>query len=146
MNSCLICKKSGLDASGDVLLSNNLFVHKDCEQDLYHSIKNKTKDKKSTSNIELDNLRTLQKSIYDYWPSYPPDWKERKEAIREKRKVCSICGKASTRKYRKYPLEFHHTIPVNTGGSHIDSNLELICKSCHKKEHEKNPYKFRKKH
>jgi 5-methylcytosine-specific restriction endonuclease McrA len=145
MNTCLICKKNKFDTSGDVLLLNNLLVHKGCEQDLYLSIKDKTKDKKDAGNIELDNLKNLQKSIYDYWPSYPPDWNERKQMVREKRKVCSVCGKASTRKYRKCPLEFHHTIPISAGGNHLESNLELICKSCHKKEHEKNPYRFRKK-
>ena len=138
MNICLICKKSKSVNLGDILLSNKLFVHKSCEQNLYQLIKD-------TESSELNDLRTLQKSIYDYWPSYPPDWNERKKAVRKKRKVCSICGKTSTRKYRKYKLEFHHKISISAGGNHLDSNIELICKSCHKKEHEKNPYKFRKK-
>ncbi len=149
MNLCLICQKNKRVNSGDLLLSNKLFVHKSCTEDLYKKIvlienENKDPDKNSV-NIELNDLKTLQKSIYDYWPSYPPDWNERKQRIKQERKTCSRCGKTSTRKYRKYPLEFHHTIPINAGGNHLDSNVELICKSCHKKEHEKNPYKFRKK-
>lgn len=139
MNSCLICKKAKSNNSEDILLSNNSFVHKDCEEILYTSIE-KTKDQK-----ELQRSKNLLKSIYDYWPSYPPDWTERKEKIKSEGNLCSRCGKTKTRKYRKYPLEVHHTISISNGGSHLESNLELICKSCHKKEHEKYPYKFRKK-
>ena len=135
MNNCLICKENQKNNFESIILTNKEFVHKSCEQNLYKSIIN-------TKNIELKNL---QRSIYDYWPSYPPDWSERKKRIKEVRKVCSKCGKTKTRKYRKYPLEFHHIIPIRLCGNHLDSNLELICKSCHKKEHEKNPFKFRKK-
>lgn len=145
MNVCLICKEEKIDNLGHILLSNNLFVHKQCEQDLYNSIKNKTKDKRALSDLELINLKDLQRAIYDYWPTYPPDWAERKKRIKEKKKVCSRCGKISTRKYRKFPLEFHHTIPISIGGNHLDSNLELICKSCHKQDHKNNPFRFRKK-
>lgn len=161
MSLCNLCQKDLNDSL--IYLTNDSFVHKNCEKDLYEEILLLEKEyaklrlnifavignffSKKINKIEekLKNLRLKQKSMYDYWLTYPPDWNKRKEILKFERKVCNRCGKSKSRKHKKDFLEVHHIIPLNKGGNHLNSNLELLCKNCHKEEHAKNHYKFRKK-
>ena len=44
-------------------------------------------------------------------------------------KNCEVCGKDNVK------LEFHHKIPVCAGGSNKPSNIQIVCKDCHKKSY-----------
>lgn len=161
MKSCLICNEKEKDNS--IYLTNQSFIHKDCEETLYTEIVdleeviNKSKreflyffknlffNKKNSVQSKLDILKSKQRNIYDYWSTYPPDWSKRKESLKNEKKVCNRCGKSKSRKHKKDFLEVHHIIPINKGGAHLTSNLEVLCRNCHKEEHLKRPHKVRKR-
>jgi len=83
----------------------------------------------------LDDARQIQKNklrtIYDYWPSYPPDWEERTTLIKGKRGICEICEET------RY-LHVHHRIKISNGGNHTEENLIVLCESCHGELHNKD--------
>lgn len=67
--------------------------------------------------------------IYDFWTSYPPDWKERVHKLKEvTRGNCAQCGSYNN-------LHAHHKTPLSRGGSNRLDNLILLCDSCHKNQH-----------
>ncbi len=66
--------------------------------------------------------------LYDYWPTYPPDWESRTNRVISRDVNCSECG------YRRR-LHVHHIIRIGNGGNHLTSNLILLCSSCHSKKH-----------
>lgn len=67
--------------------------------------------------------------IYDFWTSYPPDWKERVHQLKKlTRGNCVQCGSYNN-------LHAHHKISLSRGGSNRLENLILLCESCHKKQH-----------
>lgn len=156
MSLCIICNSKKED--NFIYLTNKSFIHKTCEEILYKEISDLeeiiTKRKSNllyflqtlfsskTTKANLEALKAKQKSIYDYWSTYPPDWSKRKEEIKSRKKSCDKCGKTKFRK--KDCLQVHHTIPIRDGGSHLDSNLELLCKNCHKIEHLKRPHRVRR--
>lgn len=160
MNFCIICNTK---KDGDyTYLTNKSIVHKSCEQELFkeifflEEIINKSK-KGFLNNLrnllfnsvtkeknELIELKAKQKDIYNYWPTYPPDWNNRKEFLKAERKICNRCNKSKSRKYKKDFLEVHHIIPIHKSGNHLDSNLEVLCKNCHKEEHIRNPHRVRR--
>jgi len=56
----------------------------------------------------------------------PGNWESlRKKALRRDRRVCRLCGKVGSN-------EVDHITPVAEGGSWELSNLQTLCKSCHK--------------
>jgi len=67
-------------------------------------------------------------SLYDYWPKYPPDWKERAQNIKDSRKTCEVCNSTSR-------LHIHHKIKISNGGNHASNNLVLLCERCHGELH-----------
>ena len=71
------------------------------------------------------------KSLYDYWPTYPPDWEERTQKIKEKRNTCEVCKET-------WKLHVHHKIKLSNGGNHTENNLVLLCESCHGEIHHKD--------
>jgi hypothetical protein len=81
--------------------------------------------------MEADSLYQRIKPVFDYWPTYPPDWDKRSAKKRSslKSRVCPKCG-SSQRK-----LDVHHKVPISQGGNHKNNNLEVICHSCHKSKH-----------
>jgi hypothetical protein len=75
--------------------------------------------------IEFAKLKSFLTSIYDYLPSWPPDWNERKrKLIRQNGSICSNCEEE-----RRVYLQ--HEIPLCQGGTNELENLELICAACH---------------
>lgn len=156
MSLCIICNSKKED--NPIYLTNKSFIHKTCEKLLYEEINNletvfskrkssllsflKTLFSNKIIKAKLNTLKSKQKSIYDYWSTYPPDWSKRKDEIKSRKKACDKCGKTRFRK--KDSLQVHHKIPIREGGNHLDSNLELLCKNCHKIEHLKSPHKVRR--
>ena len=93
------------------------------------------KDKESTEkllfNLSSEFLKLHKKlaSIYDFFPTYPPDWDERKDLIIERDgKYCKKCGDSRN-------LHVHHIIPLSQGGTNEISNLKFLCEDCHSKKH-----------
>jgi hypothetical protein len=61
---------------------------------------------------------------------YGDDWEERAKRIRARDGYeCQRCGATNTE------LHVNHITPIREGGSHDESNLETICRSCHAAEH-----------
>lgn len=82
------------------------------------------------SNIDKRNI--FFSSIYDYWPTYPPDWHERREKIFSNRgQHCQECRSS----YASYDLHIHHKTPIARGGNHKLDNLSILCESCHSHKH-----------
>lgn len=76
----------------------------------------------------FDTFNTIT-AIWDFLPSYPPDWNNRTKKMLEGNLSCSKCTK------RNQQLHVHHIIPLSRGGSNRYDNLEVLCESCHSKEH-----------
>jgi len=68
-------------------------------------------------------------SLYDYWPTYPPDWETRKDKVRSNQQFCEEC------RQHIGPLHVHHIIPLSKGGNHKNENLKLLCEGCHSTVH-----------
>lgn len=66
--------------------------------------------------------------FYDYWPTYPPDWHQRKDDLLEIYYSCVKCGGFDD-------LQVHHITPLGLGGSNTYDNLQVLCKKCHQKAH-----------
>ena len=83
-----------------------------------------------------DNKRLLTR-LYDYWPTYPPDWEERRlSKLKEADDCCEECGKKSS-------LHLHHIIRLGKGGSHKSTNLKVLCEKCHQKKHGNRTFQYR---
>ena len=87
-------------------------------------------------NVSLEEMRNqysktndfITTRIYDFMASYPPDWRDRVQKLREMSHSCTQCGT-----YKN--LHAHHKIPLSRGGSNRLSNLLLLCEPCHKRAH-----------
>jgi hypothetical protein len=75
-----------------------------------------------------DALYQSLKPIFDFWPTYPPDWDWRRNNKRKNIKRCPKCNSNEI-------LHIHHKVPISEGGNHKATNLEVICGKCHMKEH-----------
>ncbi len=74
---------------------------------------------------ELMKLKNTLISIYDFLPSLPPDWNERKlNLIKQNGSICLSCGEERN-------VHLIHEIPLGEGGTNELKNLELICKPCY---------------
>jgi hypothetical protein len=67
--------------------------------------------------------------LYDYWPSYPPDWEQRKREAIAGTHSCSRCHSSRSM------LHVHHKQPVAGGGNHTLENLIVLCEKCHSRRH-----------
>ena len=68
---------------------------------------------------------------------YPLNWNRLRYALFKKHNyTCERCGR-----YAKEDLHLHHIIPVKSGGSHNESNLQVLCSDCHYEIHSKRRYK-----
>lgn len=75
---------------------------------------------------DYKNTRSdLLTSLYDYWPTYPPDWYERREKAIGESSKCSYCGQS------KGKLHVHHKLPISQGGSQLQENLIVLCEKHH---------------
>jgi len=90
------------------------------------------KDIASKAEIEdlhakLAKLASILDELYDYLPSWPPDWEERKRMlIRENGSICSHCDKEAD-------VYLLHDIPIFEGGTNASDNLSLICAECYRR-------------
>lgn len=67
---------------------------------------------------------------------YGPEWTVVRDRIRDRDEVCQHCGEDGSRR----PLDVHHIVPiryfraahgVRIGTAHHETNLVLLCRSCH---------------
>lgn len=59
--------------------------------------------------------------------AYGKEWKKfRNDFVVERGRECSICGKSNPEF-----ITVHHKIPLEMGGTHDASNLQVLCQSCH---------------
>lgn len=77
---------------------------------------------------QLPRVQALLESLYDRWPTYPPDWSTRAALIRNPGNTCSECEGPDG-------FHVHHRIPISRGGTHRPTNLTAICEPCHAKAH-----------
>lgn len=126
------------DYQNEIILVKN--EHEKCNNELTKLQKEK-KDfydyyKKLNLEIqqEIDILSGDLKQVFDYWPTYPPDWELRRSSKTRGVKYCPKCHG------RDNILHVHHKIHLSEGGNHKPSNLEVLCEKCHKKEHGGNGF------
>ena len=80
---------------------------------------------------ELKRLKKQLGRIWDFWPTYPPDWDERAAAVKAAEGRCEMCG-------AEYGLQVHHRKRIGNGGDHCVSNLRVLCTNCHGRQHRKD--------
>jgi len=89
--------------------------------------------RKNLGDVESAARSKLQ-SIYAQFIELPPDWRDRRRAVRKRdNSKCRECGK---RFYSEFGFHLHHLTPKSKPeGSHRLSNLVLLCDRCHRKHH-----------
>jgi hypothetical protein len=66
---------------------------------------------------------------------YPDDWNSRrKEVYKRDRYTCQNCGREGG-PHGDAELHAHHVVPKASGGSDDLSNLQTLCKRCHRAVH-----------
>lgn len=83
-----------------------------------------------SSSKQIEVVRGKVRALYDFWPTYPPDWEERRDSV--VRAAGFRCRKCHA--YNQF-LHAHHKLPIAKGGDHRLQNLEPLCKECHEKRH-----------
>lgn len=69
------------------------------------------------------------------YEGYPPDWNERRKAVRERDGgCCTKCGWPKGYQRRARDLHVHHVQRLSTGGNNSMSNLVTLCHVCHREE------------
>lgn len=151
MPFCTVCKQFA-DYEYDIALSNGNHLHSSCLTKLQlrkdeievtlrrHSTQlilsiftqsevadgdvKSEEDARSLSS-ELSKLIDSLTSIYDFFPSWPPDWHERKRyLIQQNGSICFSCDEESD-------VFLIHEIPLSEYGTNELDNLELICMPCY---------------
>lgn len=75
--------------------------------------------------------------LHDLWPTYPPDWSERREQVQLRDGyACNECGVGNR-------LHLHHKRAIRAGGTHKIENLALLCEWCHSAEHGGQKFRYR---
>ena len=62
----------------------------------------------------------------------------KRRLLKQQGGVCKLCKGMGTGDSGYNPLEPHHKIPVHKGGKTEEGNLEILCRKCHVKEHQKD--------
>ena len=152
MPYCTVCKIE-TDYEYDIALSNGEYLHYSCilmlqmrKHELETALQKQQpqlilslfvptevaqQDIASEAEIEdlrakLAKLESILTGIYDYLPSWAPDWEERKQRIlRQNGSVCSNCKE-------EQDVYLLHDIPVFEGGTNELDNLTLICAECYR--------------
>ena len=66
--------------------------------------------------------------------NYPSDWSSRSNQVyRRDNHTCQNCGEGGD--HSNIELHAHHVVPISKGGSHKESNLKTLCKTCHNAIH-----------
>lgn len=81
----------------------------------------------SPIDIQINKLKSELEVIYDFFPTYPPDWNDRKKKVKTRDIRCVKC--------RREGEHVHHKTPLDKGGSNLPTNLEYLCEKCHSKCH-----------
>ena len=106
-------------------------IFKDVDREIYTIAQSLTTAKSSRQRTlwRIADRKAKLNIIYDYFPTYPDDWDERRKTVTERDgDSCSICGNDGN-------LQLHHATPLSKGGSNKISNLVLLCNFCHSNEH-----------
>ena len=75
---------------------------------------------------KLAKLESILTGLYDYLPTWPPDWEARKQQlIRQDGSVCSQCEAEAD-------VYLVHDIPIFEGGTNELDNLTLMCAACYR--------------
>lgn len=95
------------------------------------------KDRIQRTRDQLQTTKADLLQIHDVWPTYPPDWDERRALVRDRDNYgCAECGVGNK-------LHLHHRRPIRQGGTHRLDNLVLLCASCHSEAHGGKEFKYR---
>jgi len=157
MPYCTVCKQFA-DYEYDIDLSNGNHLHSSCliklqmrEEEIEGILRQKrsqlilslfvpdevpdrevaSEEEVRSLSAELTKLKDTLTLIYDFLPSWPPDWNERKRyLIQQNGSICSSCGEEGD-------VYLVHEIDLCEGGTNELDNLELICKPCHESMYEK---------
>jgi 5-methylcytosine-specific restriction endonuclease McrA len=92
----------------------------------------------SIHKIRDDHEATVAKIrlLYDVWPTYPPDWDERRRLVGDRdHGSCAECGVGGT-------LHLHHIRPLSQGGTNRLDNLSLLCAYCHREAHGGRSFRY----
>lgn len=87
------------------------------------------------TNEKIFYVDILEK-MYDFWPTYPPDWDLRCSELKNEYLVCIQCGSSKS-------LHVHHKIPLSKGGNHTLNNLILLCEKHHKQVHKVEGFSYK---
>lgn len=99
--------------------------------------------KKSDWIKQRNEIQINLAAIYDFWPTYPPDWNIRTENLRKYgycAKCCITRDEITNENKKRFKvnlrsLQVHHLKPLKDGGNNKPENLILICNKCHEKIH-----------
>lgn len=155
MPYCTVCKQYA-DYEYDIYLSNGNHLHSSCliklqmrEDEIEAVLRRQSsqlvlslfawtevangeaasEEEVRSLSSELTKLKNTLTSIYDFLPSWLPDWDERKRhLIQQNGSICSSCGEEAD-------VYLVHEIPLCEYGTNELDNLELICKPCHESMH-----------
>jgi 5-methylcytosine-specific restriction endonuclease McrA len=79
------------------------------------------------------------RTLYDLWPTYPPDWDERRRLVGERDHYsCAECGVGGM-------LHLHHIRPLSQGGTNRLDNIAMLCEHCHKEAHGGRAFHYEKR-
>lgn len=108
-----------------------------CPNLSYNSYCDKHK-KLIASKYEMYGRNKTTKKLYGY------SWSKIRSRYVKSHPYCELCFKKGI----LVPVdEVHHKIPLAEGGTHVDSNLISLCKTCHARIHGENgDYRGSKKH
>lgn len=157
MAFCTVCKRFA-DYEYDMMLSNGEHLHTSCllklqmrEEEIEGILRQKrsqlimslfvrdevpdgevaSEEEIDSLSSELTKLKGILASIYNFFPSWPPDWSERKHhLIQQNGSICLSCGEEGD-------VYLIHQIELCEGGTNELDNLELICKPCHERTYGK---------
>ncbi len=148
---CVACKQYG---GPGLILSNGDFYHTQCYESLLASKVKLESTLRSLPYCSASSLvqwvsRTFNtlgyqvyvstakkqelakvkiRAIWDFWPTYPPDWEDRRQDALNSSWYCEFC-------HSFQDLHVHHSDPLSKGGSNESDNLIVLCSVCHLKEH-----------
>jgi hypothetical protein len=84
--------------------------------------------KLSAERGEIAKLQDKLTALYDVWPTYPPDWDERRDLVGARDSYeCAECGAGN--------IHTHHRRALKDGGTNRPENLVSLCSYCHSQAH-----------